>query len=318
MEDLTKSQIVLLTLFVSFVTSIATGIVTVTLMDQAPEGVIQPINRVVEKTVERVVPTNANQTIVKEQIVKEQEQLVISAIDRNMQSVVEFRSVHAATSTPSTGLGVIVSKEGLVVTDSALVANTESIRASYGGRMFSVQRLPVASNEPYAFVRLTPDTKEEQATSTQKTEPIPFQPISLADASTLKLGQTAITLGGAGGETAFIGIISRINRNTADPERKTIAWLETNIELGTESSGAPLITIDGTLAGVNIIRPTEHFAVPVSEIQNTLAHIEEVVASDSAISLESGIDKLANLLIAFEAHRKASSTKSTSTTQTAE
>ena len=56
LEQLTKTQIVLLTLFVSFVTSIATGIVTITLMDQAPSDVTRTIDRVIEKTVERVVP----------------------------------------------------------------------------------------------------------------------------------------------------------------------------------------------------------------------------------------------------------------------
>src|SRR4029077_18213268 len=51
-EKLTKSQIVLLTLLVSFVTSIATGIVTVSLMDQAPPAIAQSVSRIVEHTVE--------------------------------------------------------------------------------------------------------------------------------------------------------------------------------------------------------------------------------------------------------------------------
>ena len=57
MEHLTKAQIVLLTLFVSFVASMATGIVVVTLMDQAPDPVNQTITNVVERTIEKITPT---------------------------------------------------------------------------------------------------------------------------------------------------------------------------------------------------------------------------------------------------------------------
>src|SRR3989344_1133802 len=55
-EQLTKSQLLLLALLVSFVTSIATGIVTVTLVNQAPTDVIRTINREVQTVVEKVTP----------------------------------------------------------------------------------------------------------------------------------------------------------------------------------------------------------------------------------------------------------------------
>jgi len=55
-KDLNKSQLVLLTLLVSFVVSIATGITTVALMDQNQvKTVPQTINRVIQRTIERVV-----------------------------------------------------------------------------------------------------------------------------------------------------------------------------------------------------------------------------------------------------------------------
>jgi hypothetical protein len=57
MEHLNKAQIVLLTLFVSFVASMATGIVVVTLMQQSPEPVAQTITKVIERTIEKVTPT---------------------------------------------------------------------------------------------------------------------------------------------------------------------------------------------------------------------------------------------------------------------
>lgn len=56
MKDLNKSQLILLALLLSFVTSIATGITTVTLMEQAPSSVTVPINRIIKQTVEKIVP----------------------------------------------------------------------------------------------------------------------------------------------------------------------------------------------------------------------------------------------------------------------
>ncbi len=53
-EDLTKTQLLLLTLLVNFVTSIATGVLTVSLLDQAPPTVIQTVNRIVDHTIEQV------------------------------------------------------------------------------------------------------------------------------------------------------------------------------------------------------------------------------------------------------------------------
>lgn len=55
-KDLNKSQLILLAVLLSFITSIATGITTVTLMQQAPASVTIPVTRIVRETVEKVVP----------------------------------------------------------------------------------------------------------------------------------------------------------------------------------------------------------------------------------------------------------------------
>lgn len=58
-KDLNKSQLILLAVLLSFVTSIATGITTVTLMQQAPESVTVPVTRIIRETVEKIVPAPA-------------------------------------------------------------------------------------------------------------------------------------------------------------------------------------------------------------------------------------------------------------------
>lgn len=56
-QDLNKSQLILLALLISFVTSIASAIATVSLMEQVPPPVTQTINRVIQNTIEKVVPS---------------------------------------------------------------------------------------------------------------------------------------------------------------------------------------------------------------------------------------------------------------------
>ena len=55
-QDLNKSQLILLAVLLSFITSIATGITTVTLMQQAPASVTVPVTRIIRETVEKIVP----------------------------------------------------------------------------------------------------------------------------------------------------------------------------------------------------------------------------------------------------------------------
>src|SRR3989338_8958132 len=91
LEKLTKHQILLLALLVSFVTSIATGIVTVSLMDQAPEGVTRIINQIVERTVETVAPTQGAAVATTETtVVVKQDELVPQSIAAVQKSIVRI------------------------------------------------------------------------------------------------------------------------------------------------------------------------------------------------------------------------------------
>src|ERR1700722_9426800 len=110
-EKLTKSQIVLLTLLVSFVTSIATGIVTVSLMQQAPPAIAETVNRVIENTIETVATSTRGQsasviTTHQKTVIVNEADLIAAAVKQISPSVVDIYS--ADTDQPTfMGFGLV-------------------------------------------------------------------------------------------------------------------------------------------------------------------------------------------------------------------
>src|ERR1700679_489829 len=109
-EKLTKSQIVLLTLLVSFVTSIATGIVTVSLMQQAPPAVAETVNRIIENTIETVATSTKAQTA--SVVSTQQKTVIVNEADLIAQSVKQVSPsvvrIYSSDQTQFLGLGVII------------------------------------------------------------------------------------------------------------------------------------------------------------------------------------------------------------------
>lgn len=119
-KDLNKSQLILLAVLLSFITSIATGITTVTLMQQAPASFTVPVNRVIQQTVEKIQQVEGKTTI--QTVVVKEEDLVVDAIAKNTSSVftitkdgqdAEFNNAEV-----SAGKGLVVSESGIVAVDA--------------------------------------------------------------------------------------------------------------------------------------------------------------------------------------------------------
>ncbi len=242
MEDLTKSQVVLLCLFVSFVSSMATGIVTVTLMQQSPEPVTQSITSVVERTIERIAP--ASPTIIERQgntVVVKDEDLMVSAIEKNMRSVVSFRTIGADGETYLAGIGVIVSEDGLVVTDKQNTVGT--LTTTIEGVRYTFDLIPSSDEKnPLALGKLTPIGG---ATGAQT-----FAPATLGGEA-LKIGQTAIVIGGREGKTITPGLVSSLDvRSEGEGSGQALTSFTVSQRLvASLGNGAPVVLLDGTVAG---------------------------------------------------------------------
>src|SRR3989344_970118 len=205
-EHLTKHQIVLLTLLVSFVTSIATGIVTVALMDQAPPSVTRTINQIVEHTIERVVPAASPAAAVAAATVTKETTVVVKDDDLAAQSIAKVqkgivRIVSKNTPDTLAARGIVIDAKGTVLSDRGTLEalgtiNFEAILPT-GARVPATMRIPAATST-VAILDLT------LATSSAVT------PVPLADSSKLHLGQSVIRIGGTGADTIGVGVIAKL------------------------------------------------------------------------------------------------------------
>lgn len=243
MEHLTKAQIVLLTLFVSFVASMATGIVVVTLMEQAPDAATQTITKVVERTIEKITPTFVEKTTTNTVVVKD-EDLMVAAIEKNIKSTVALRTTVGEGGVLSAGVGTIVSADGLVVTDRWNFGLGE-LYTNVGGIQYRLEVISDNKNNSLGLGRLVPVT----ATST----PV-FPSVTFGNVDNLKLGQTAIVIGGRDGKTITTGLISSLDTHIAtDKETKVETKVLDNVGVSSRfsstSNGAPIINLSGEVIG---------------------------------------------------------------------
>ena len=84
MENLSKTQFIFLIILVSFVTALFTGIVAVTLMQQAPP----PITQTIQKVVEKLVPAAQKSAPVSQPPIVTQEDLVVKIVQNVSSAVV--------------------------------------------------------------------------------------------------------------------------------------------------------------------------------------------------------------------------------------
>lgn len=195
-EELSKSQLILLTILVNFVTSIATGILTVSLLDHTPAFVTQTVNRVVEHTIETVAAA-APAAIVQAPTAPapSNQDLVTAAISTDATRIVAIYAAGTGTSTPAISIGTYLPRSRAVVTTTQNVLPKQVLigfpDGSYSAASLSREGKGISI---YGFA--------DQAILPNVNSPL------LIDPSDLKLGETVLALSTSG--SASTGIVSRI------------------------------------------------------------------------------------------------------------
>jgi len=269
-DDLNKTQIILLTLLVSFVTSIATGIVTVSLVEQAPPSFTQTVNRVVERTVEKVVPSDTPKpgTTVKETtVVVKEEDLLIKSIEKNQAALHALRMrAENADGTPGEiflGWATLLSTEGVAATDLALLGEGNSyILEDAAGKRREGTVLLRDRASGLALIRITKVEGDKAV----------FAPVPFADASSVRLGQSVIAFGGRLKSSVSVGIVSSASKGEENASSTVLVLRNVDASINPPGgiTGGPLTNIFGELVALSVSEGVGTSYAPVSALSALL------------------------------------------------
>jgi S1-C subfamily serine protease len=154
---------------------------------------------------------------------------------------VQVKGVRGGRPAQGSGSGVIVSPDGLVLTNNHVIDGAQSITLAQGdGQHFSARLLGRDPDTDIAVLRA------------ETTERLKFA--RLADSKKLRPGQIAIAIGNPLGfqSTVTAGIISAVGRSLrAENGRLIDDVIQTDAALNPGNSGGPLVNSRGHVIGIN-------------------------------------------------------------------
>ena len=171
------------------------------------------------------------------------------------------------------GTGFIVSKEGMVLTNSHVVSDKEADYTIFtnDGQEFPAKVLARDTFRDLAVIKIEGEK--------------PFPTAKLGDSDKLQIGQTVITIGNALGEfrnTVSAGVISGLGRTVTASSGELIETLEdviqTDAAINRGNSGGPLLNLKGEVIGVNfaMAQAAENigFAIPINKAKKDIEQVK--------------------------------------------
>lgn len=140
---------------------------------------------------------------------------------------------------PGLGSGVIISKEGHVVTNFHVIEGVAEIRITTNdNKRYPVQVLGTSPDRDIALLKI-------------ESNRVDFQPLRFANSDEARVGQIVFAVGNPFGLSGTVtqGIISARDRHLSDSQ---MDYLQTDTVINPGNSGGPLVNIRGEIIGVNV------------------------------------------------------------------
>lgn len=181
---------------------------------------------------------------------------------QNMQTVGTMQA-------KSIGSGVMISKDGLILTNAHVVQMANKIFVTLSsGKQVGAAITAMSPENDLALIKISP--------------PEDIEPVRIA--SDAMIGETVIAVGNPLGleNSISVGVISGLNRNIVvnNQVNPALAGLvQTDASINQGSSGGALLNLDGELVGINlaVIQGANSiaFAIPYTKIDNVLKEYQE-------------------------------------------
>ena len=172
-----------------------------------------------------------------------------------------FSLLYGQGTQSSDGSGVVISSEGLILTNAHVVEQAVQISISFAnGKSYTAKIVGLASDLDLALLRL------ESGAS--------FPAIDIGYSADLMLGESVIAIGNPFGldHTVTVGVVSALARSIETEQRVFQDFIQTDASINPGNSGGPLINLSGELIGINTaIRANAEgigFAIPIDRAIN--------------------------------------------------
>lgn len=194
-----------------------------------------------------------------------------------------FSSGDSSQQQESAGTGIILSSDGLIVTNRHVVPSgttNVSVTLSDGTELDNVQVLGRTSDSDtldIAFLKIT-DAKGHKLT-----------PAAIGDSSQLAVGDSVVAIGNALGQfqnTVTSGIVSGFGRSVqagdssgSQASENLDDLLQTDAAINEGNSGGPLVNLNGQVIGINTAIASDSqnigFAIPISDVTGLIKQVEK-------------------------------------------
>lgn len=175
---------------------------------------------------------------------------------------------------PSVGSGVLVTDDGIIVTNAHVIHMANKIFVTFSdGSTQEAALLGTSVDDDLALIKV----------KNPKAKPVPL-------AHDVMLGETVIAIGNPLGlqNSVSTGVISGTSRSFASSSSRAFTdLLQTDASINPGSSGGALLNLDGELEGINlaVVQNAQNigFAVPAKKVQSMLEEYRKVVAQKTAL-----------------------------------